>query len=79
MGNHHWKKIAAVMLAAAIGIQPVYVQAKTRKKFSRNGNRKRASNRARRVSISRARARSAVWKGSRTLWRKKYRSWIPSW
>ena len=49
------------------------------KKFSRNGNRKRASSRARRVSISRARARSAVWKGIRTLWRKKYRSWIPSW
>lgn len=33
MENHHWKKIAAVMLAAAIGIQPVCVQAKTREEI----------------------------------------------
>ena len=77
MGNHHWKKIAAVMLAAAIGIQPVYVQAKTREEIQQEREQKKS--RAPRVSISRARARSAVWKGSRTLWRKKYRSWIPSW
>ena len=79
MGNHHWKKIAAVMLAAAIGIQPVYVQAKTREEIQQEREQKKSEQQARRVSISRARARSAVWKGSRTLWRKKYRSWIPSW
>ncbi len=81
MGNtDHWKKIAAVMLVAAIGIQPVYVQAKTREEIQqeREQKKERAAGHAR-VSISRARARSAVWKGSRTLWRKKYRSWIPSW
>ena len=77
MGNHHWKKIAAVMLAAAIGIQPVYVQAKTREEIQQE--REQAFLSQNRDSISRVRARSAVWKVSRTLWRKKYRSWIPSW
>ena len=41
MGNHHWKKIAAVMLAAAIGIQPVCVQAKTREEIQQEREQKR--------------------------------------
>ena len=42
MGNHHWKKIAAVMLAAAIGIQPVYVQAKTREEIQQEREQKKS-------------------------------------
>mgnify|MGYP005846135605 CR=1 FL=1 len=42
MGNHHWKKIAAVMLVAAIGIQPVYVQAKTREEIQQEREQKKS-------------------------------------
>lgn len=42
MRNHHWKKIAAVMLAAAIGIQPVYVQAKTREEIQQEREQKKS-------------------------------------
>ncbi len=79
MGNYHWKKIAAVMLVAAIGIQPVCVQAKTREEIQQEREQKKSEQQGTQSQYSRARARSAVWKGSRTLWRKKYRSWIPSW
>ena len=42
MGNHHWKKIAAVMLVAAIGIQPVCVQAKTREEIQQEREQKKS-------------------------------------
>ena len=42
MGNHHCKKIAAVMLVAAIGIQPVYVQAKTREEIQQEREQKKS-------------------------------------
>ena len=42
MRNHHWKKIAAVMLSAAIGIQPVYVQAKTREEIQQEREQKKS-------------------------------------
>ena len=42
MENHHWKKLAAVVLAAAIGIQPVWVQAKTREEIQQEREQKKS-------------------------------------
>ena len=74
MGNHHWKKIAAVMLAAAIGIQPVCVQAKTREEIQQEREQKKSEQQGTQSQYKQSQS-----KVSRTLWRKKYRSWIPNW
>ena len=67
------------MLAAAIGIQPVYVQAKTREEIQQEREQKKSEQQGTQSQYKQSQSKVAVWKGSKTLWRKKYRSWIPSW